>query len=163
MASPSCNTHCDPSHVPDGYDWTLTDFNYSQFTPLAYQSSTPTLAQLSRVYADPLRYTYPVQYPVASVAPSFTVSSGSPWTCSGMRSFNQNAIHQPSVENDCAATAPGDQATGHVGPRHDIACTNFSASASSAPRTSQAKATSDSYTKGKRPSGRTQGRQRKQE
>ncbi|KAF4763099.1 hypothetical protein N7455_009934 [Penicillium solitum] len=149
MASPSCDTYCDPLHVPDGYDWTLTDFNYSQFTPLAYQSSTSTLAQPSRVSTDPLRYTYPVQYPVSSVAPSFAVSSGSPSTC--------------SVENDCAATAPGDQAIGYLGPRHDIACTNFPASASSVPRASQVKATSDSYTKGKRASGRTQGRQRKLE
>lgn len=163
MASPSCDTYCDPLHVPDGYDWTLTDFNYSQFTPLAYQSSTSTLAQPSRVSTDPLRYTYPVQYPVSSVAPSFAVSSGSPSTCSGMCRLNQTAIHQPPVENDCAATAPGDQAIGYLGPRHDIACTNFPASASSVPRASQVKATSDSYTKGKRASGRTQGRQRKLE
>ncbi|CAI7650709.1 unnamed protein product [Penicillium palitans] len=149
MASPSCDTNCDPSHVPDSYDWTLTDFNYPQFTPLAYQSSTSTLAQPSRASADSVRYTYPVQYHIASVAPSFAASSGSPSTC--------------SVENDCAATAPGHLATGYLGPRHNMTCTNFPASASSVPRTSQLKATSDSYIKGKRPSGRTQGRRRKQE
>lgn len=163
MASPSCDTNCDPSHVPDSYDWTLTDFNYPQFTPLAYQSSTSTLAQPSRASADSVRYTYPVQYHIASVAPSFAASSGSPSTCSGMCRFDQNAIHQPPVENDCAATAPGHLATGYLGPRHNMTCTNFPASASSVPRTSQLKATSDSYTKGKRPSGRTQGRRRKQE
>lgn len=162
MASPSCNNH-DPLHVPDSYDWTLTDFNYSQFTPPTYQSFNSTLAQPSRVSADPLRYTYPVQYPIASVAPSLAVSSDSPSTCSGMCRFNQNAIHQPPVENDCAVTAPGDQATGYLGPRHDIACTDIPASASSVPKAAQVKATSNSYTKAKRHSGRTQGRQRKQE
>lgn len=163
MASSSCNTHCDPLHVPDGYDWTLTDFNYSQFTPLVYQSSTSTLVQPSGVSTDPLRYTYPVQYPVASVAPSFAVSAGSPSTCSGMCRFNQKAIQQPPVENDCAATAPGDLAIGYLGPRYDIAGTNFPASASPVPRSSQVKSTRDSYTKGKRSSARTQGRQRKLE
>ncbi|KAJ5939978.1 Zinc finger C2H2 [Penicillium verrucosum] len=163
MASPSCNTHCDPLLVPDGYDYTWVDFNYSQFTPPVYQSTTSTLAQPSRVSADPLPYTYPVQHPVASVVPSFAVSSGSPSTCCGICRLNQNAIHQPPIENDRAATALGDPATGYLGPRHDIACANFPASASPVPRAPQVKSTSGSYTKGKRPSGRTQGRQRKQE
>lgn len=163
MASPSCNTHCDPLLVPDCYDYTWIDFNYSQFTPPVYQSTTSTPAEPSRVSADPVRYTYPIQYPVAPVAPSFAVSSDSPSTCSGICRLDQNAIHQPLVENDCAVTAPGDSATGYLDPRHNIACANFPASASSVLRTSQVKSTSDSYTKGKRPSGRTQGRQQKQE
>ncbi|KAJ5196258.1 hypothetical protein N7449_006737 [Penicillium cf. viridicatum] len=163
MASPSCNTHLDPLQVPDGHNWAMRDFDYSQFAPLAYQSSTSTLAQPSRVSADPLRYTHPIRSPIAFAAPIFAISSASAGTCSDLCCFNQNAIQQTLIDNDYAITAPGDRPTGYVGPRHDIACTNFPASASSVPRASQVKATSDSYTKGKRPSGRTQGRQRKQE
>lgn len=163
MASPSCNTHLDPLQVPDGHDWAMRDFDYSQFAPLTYQSSTSTLAQPSRVSVDPLRYTHPIRSPIAFNAPSFAISSASAGTCSDLCCFNQNAIQQALMDNDYAITASGDRATGYVGPRYDIACTNFPASPSSVPRASQVKTTSDSYTKGKRPSGRTQGRQRKQE
>lgn len=160
MASPSSNTDGNHSQVIDGHDWTMKDFDYSQFAPLAYQSSTSTLAQPSRVSADPLRYTHPVRSPVAFAAPSFAIPSASAGTCSDLCCFNQNAIQQALTDNHYAITA---SPLGYVGPRHDIACTNFPESASSAPRVSQVKAASDSYTKGKRPSGRTQRRQQRQE
>lgn len=160
MASPSCNTHGDPLQVPDGHDWAMRDFDYSQFAPLAYQSSTSTLAQPSRVSGDPLQYTYSIRSPIAFAAPSFAISSASAETCSDLCCFNQNAIQQALMDNDRAITA---SALGYVGPRHDIACTNSPASASSVPRVPQVKASSESDTKGKRPSGRTQRRQQKQE
>lgn len=160
MGSPSCNTYLDPLQVLDGHDWTMRDFDYSQLASLAYQSSTSTPAQPSRVSADPLRYTHPIRSPIAFAAPSFAISSASAGTCSDLCCFNQNAIQQALMDNERAITA---SASGYVGPRHDIACTNFPASASSVPMIPHGKATSDSDTKGKRPSGRTQGRRQKQE
>ncbi|KAJ6128698.1 hypothetical protein N7471_009915 [Penicillium samsonianum] len=158
MASPSSNTHFDPLEVPDGYDWTIRDFSYSQFAPLVIQS-TSILAEPSIAPADPLPYTYPIQYTIASVGPSFAVSSASPSTCSDLCCFNKNAIRQSLIENDCAATGP---ATGYLGARHDTGCTNLPASTSSVQMTSQVKTGSDSYVKGKRASGRNQGRQQRQ-
>lgn len=160
MASPSCNTYLDPLQVLDGHDWTTRDFDYSQLAPLAYQSSTSTPAHPSTASADPLRYTHPIRSPIAFAAPSFAISSASVETCSDLCCFNQDAIQHALMDNDREITA---SAWGYVGHRHDIACTNFPASASSVPRVSQVKVISDSDTKGKRPSGRTQGRQQKQE
>ncbi|KAJ5506407.1 Zinc finger C2H2 [Penicillium expansum] len=163
MASPSCNAHCDHSQVPDGYDWAVTNFNYTQFVPLAYQSSTSILAEPSIASVDPLPYTYPIQYPAASVASSFAVPSASPSAGCDLYRFNQNAIHQSPIENDRAAMAPGGPATGSLGPRHDVACTNLPGPASSIPEAPRVKASGDSYAKGKGAYVRNQGRQQKQE
>lgn len=98
--------------------------------------------------ADPLRSTHIKQYPIASVAPSFAVSSTLTSTCSDLCHFYQKAMHQTPVDNYYAATASG---LGYVGPRHNTACTDLTASTSSAQKKSEGKSTSDSYTKGKSP------------
>ena len=163
MASPSSSTHSDLLQVPDYYDWTMTDLDYSRFAPLVYHSSTSILAEPSIASADPPRYTYPIQYPIASIASNFAVSSASPSNCCDLCRFNQNATHQSSIENDRAAMPPGGPATGSLGPRHNVACTNLLGSASSIPKPPQVKDSSDSYIKGKRAYVRNQGRQQKQE
>ncbi|CAP80442.1 hypothetical protein E8E15_010240 [Penicillium rubens] len=160
MASPSCNTHFDHLQMPDGYDWTIQDFNYSQFDHLVYQPSTSILAEPSIASADPLLCTDAIQYPFPSFALSSAKSSASPSTCSDLSRFNHNAIHHSPIDKDYAATAP---ATGYFGPRHDIACNNLPPHSLSVQRASQLKNTSNSYAKGKRASGRNQGRQQKQE
>ncbi|KAJ5383618.1 hypothetical protein N7517_001529 [Penicillium concentricum] len=159
MASPG-NIRFDHLQVPDGYDWTIEDLNYSQFVPLAYQLSTPILAEPSMASAGPLRYTHPIQYPIASVAPGFPVSTSLHSTCSDLCRFKQNVIHQSPINNDCAAMAP---APGYLDPNHGVACTTLPVSTWSPQKGSQVKATSDSYTKGKRAYGRSRGRQQKQE
>ncbi|KGO72469.1 Zinc finger, C2H2 [Penicillium italicum] len=162
MASPPCDAHFDYSQEPDGHDLTPRDFKYFQSTPLACQSSASILADPSIACADPLRYTYHIQYPTPSVAPSFAVSSASTSTCSDLCHFNHRFGYQSLIENNGAATAPEGRATGHLGPRHDMACTNVPASTSFAQRTSLVKASSNSHANGKRASGRNQGRQQKQ-
>ncbi|KAJ5189512.1 hypothetical protein N7491_005841 [Penicillium cf. griseofulvum] len=153
MASPSF-THFDHLQVPGDYERTMTDFDYSQFAPLTYQSSTSILAEPYLVSANPHLYTNPIE----SVAFGFPASA-SPSTCSDRSPFNQNAMHQSPTNDDCAAMAPA----GHVDPRHDIACATSPASTTSVQVASQVRATSDDYTKGKRPSGRNRGRQQRQE
>lgn len=163
MASPSCNTHCDHSQVADGYDWTMTNLNYSQFVPLVHQSSTSMLAEPSIASVNPIPCTYHIQYPTASVASSFVAPSTSPSAGCDLYRFNQNAIHQSPIANDRAAMAPGGPVTGSLGPRHDVACTNLPGPASSIPKAPRAKASGDSYAKGKIAYVRKQGRQQKQE
>jgi hypothetical protein len=160
MALPSCNTHFDHLQMPDGYGWAIPDINYSQFDPLADQLSTSILAEPSIASADPLLCTDAIQYPFPSFALSSATSSASPSTCSDLYRFNQNVILQSPIDKDYAATAP---ATGYLDPRHDNACNNLPPHALSVQRSSQVKDTSNSYAKGKRASGRNQGRQQKQE
>jgi hypothetical protein len=156
MASPSF-THFDQSKalgVYDCIDWAIFRINYSPPVTLANQSSTPILAGPSLVSEDPHLYTDPNE----SVASSFPASSTSS-SCSDRCRFTHNVMHQSRTNDECAAMAPA----GHAGPRHDIACATLPASTSSGQLTSQVRATSDSYIKGKRSSGRNRGRQQKQE